>query len=309
MIGSGVPAARPLPTGSENGPSRLRALRIARVSRVVSNLERSKAFYEELGFRAWPRRRCDTATLVALGLPDHAAEEIVVRLGTDDLALVRFAALGAPYPPDSRSNDLWFQHLAIVVNDMDAAYARLSSCGGWTSISEGGPQLLPPSNGSVRAFKFRDPDGHPLELIWFPPGQGRAVWHRNAPATIFLGIDHSALSVAFTPKSRNFYSALGLHVTDQTLNKGPAQAQLDGILDVRVRVTGMRTPSDRGPGLELLGYQPAGRRGGPTLPFDLVTDWVTFAATPFAGVSAVRDPDGHLLLMMDHRAGSIMLPA
>ena len=57
---------------------------------------------------------------------------------------------------------------------------NLSAAAGWRPISEGGPQLLPPSNGAVRAFKFRDPDGHPLELIWFPPGQGRAVWHAGA---------------------------------------------------------------------------------------------------------------------------------
>ena len=31
-----------------------------------------------------------------------------------------------------------------------------------------GPQLLPPSTGSVTAFKVRDPDGHPLELSYNP---------------------------------------------------------------------------------------------------------------------------------------------
>ena len=103
-----------------------------------------------------------------------------MRLGDQEIALVRFSARGRPYPPGSRSDDLWFQHLAIVVSNMDAAYAHLSSHPGWRPVSEGGPQLLPPMNGAVRAFKFRDPDGHPLELIWFPPDQGRSVWHGNA---------------------------------------------------------------------------------------------------------------------------------
>ena len=48
-----------------------------------------------------------------------------MRLGKQDIALLRFAVPGRPYPRDSRSDDLWFQHLAIVVNDIDAAHAHL----------------------------------------------------------------------------------------------------------------------------------------------------------------------------------------
>jgi len=105
------------------------------------------------------------ATLATLGWANADAEEVVMRLGAQDIGLLRFARQGRPYPRDSRSDDLWFQHLAIVVNDMDAAYAHLSLSAVWRPISDGGPQLLPPSNGAVRAFKFRDPDGHPLELL------------------------------------------------------------------------------------------------------------------------------------------------
>jgi catechol 2,3-dioxygenase-like lactoylglutathione lyase family enzyme len=307
----GVPAAAPRAGRREQAPRRLQVQRIARISRVVSSLERSRIFYEGLGFRTMAQGRCDAETLSALGLAGADAEEVMMRLGMDDVALVRFAARGRPYPPGSRSDDLWFQHLAIVVSDMDAAYARLCSCGGWSPISEGGPQLLPPSNGCVRAFKFRDPDGHPLELIWFPPGQGRAVWHRDAAAATFLGIDHSALAIASTPKSGAFYRALGLHVNERSLNKDPAQGLLDGLPGARVRVTSLRSASETGPGLELLSYQPAGRPSGPTSPTDLLTDWVTLAVVPSPSASpcAVRDPDGHLLVLVDQGSGSIVLPA
>ena len=61
-----------------------------------------------------------------------------MRLGREEIALVRFAVPGRqPYPTGSRSDDLWFQHLAIVVADMDAAYAHLSAHPGWQPISEG----------------------------------------------------------------------------------------------------------------------------------------------------------------------------
>ena len=281
---------------------RSQAQRILRISRVVSDLGRAEAFYRDgLGFRAVARGRPSTAALAALGLGDADADEVVMRLGAQDIALVLFAAPGRPYPRDSRSDDLWFQHLAIVVDDIDAAYARLCGHAGWRPISEAGPQLLPPSNGAVRAFKFRDPDGHPLELIWFPPGQGRAVWHEDDAAGPFLGVDHSALSVASTRRSLQFYRALGLRVSNRSLNRGPAQARLDGLPDARVRVTGLRPALAAGPGLELLGYDPPGRPAGTTHPNDLATDWVTLAVRLSRGGAprVVRDPDGHFLILVD----------
>jgi catechol 2,3-dioxygenase-like lactoylglutathione lyase family enzyme len=307
-----VSTASLLPAGPLSRRGRLQAERILRISRVVSDLGRAEAFYREgLGFRATTRGRCDAATLAALGLGNDDAEEVVMRLGAQDIALVRFAAQGRPYPPDSRSEDLWFQHLAIVVSDMDAAYAHLSAQAGWRPISAAGPQVLPPWNGAVRAFKFRDPDGHPLELIWFPPDQGRPVWHGDASRGPFLGIDHSALSIASTARSLDFYRALGLRVSDRSLNHGPAQARLDGLPGARVRVTGLRPASATGPGLELLGYQPPGRAAGVTPANDVATDWVTLAVSLSPGISprAVHDPDGHRLVLVGHSAGTTGLPA
>jgi catechol 2,3-dioxygenase-like lactoylglutathione lyase family enzyme len=291
---------------------RFQAERILRVSRVVSDLDRAEAFYRDgLGFRVIARGRSNQGTLAALGVGNIGAVEVVMRLGAQDIALVQFAKQGRPYPWDSRSDDLWFQHLALVVNDMDRAYAHLSSHAGWYPISEGGPQLLPPSNGAVRAFKFRDPDGHPLELIWFPPGEGRAVWRKTASAATFLGIDHTALTVASTSRSLAFYCALGLRVTERSLNRGPAQERLDGLPSSRVRVTGLRPVTASSPGLELLGYRPSGRAAGMIFPNDLVTDWVTLAVRPSPADSscAIQDPDGHRLVLVDQGAGAMGLPA
>jgi catechol 2,3-dioxygenase-like lactoylglutathione lyase family enzyme len=290
--------------GSRRRRPPLRAQRIVRISRVVADLERAEAFYRDaLGFRTIRRGRGDTLPFAA-----GASEEIVMRLGEETVALVRFATPGLPYPSDSRSDDLWFQHLAIVVSDMDAAYAHLLGQSGWQPISRGGPQMLPPSDGAVRAFKFRDPDGHPLELIWFPPAQGRANWHTRASDALFLGIDHSALSVRSTPRSQAFYRRLGLVVAEQSLNRGPAQASLDGLPAARVRVTGLRPASPEGPGFELLAYRPPGRAAGIPAPNDQVTDWVTMTVSPLSGdlVRVKRDPDGHLLVLVDHGTG---LPA
>ena len=276
------------------------AQRLLRISRVVANLDRAEAFYRDaLGFRGIGRAPLGADVLTALGMSDFTADQAVMRLGHEEIALVRVSPPGRPYPADSRSCDLWFQHLAIVVRDMDAAYAQLSAHGGWQAISWGGPQLLPPANGSVRAFKFRDPDGHPLELIWYPAGQGRAVWHDSSAKGPFLGIGHSALAVSLTSRSLAFYRRLGLNPTDRSWNHGAPQSALDGLLDARARVIGLRPTSPDGPGLELLRYVPSGRPMVAPKPNDVITDWVTVAVAALGRPSpgALRDPDGHILLL------------
>jgi catechol 2,3-dioxygenase-like lactoylglutathione lyase family enzyme len=278
---------------------------IARISRVVADLDRAEAFYQAaMMFRPIRRAPVEDAVLAALGT--GPAEETVLRLGSQDIALVRFASLGRRYPPDSRSNDLWFQHLAIVVSDMDAAYAHLSALGGWQPISEHGPETLPPENEDVRAFKFRDPDGHPLELIWFPPGEGRDLWRKATSLGPFLGVDHSALAVASTSRAVAFYRALGFTVSARSLNHGPAQSRLDGLADANVQVTGLRPATAEGAGLELLAYRPPGRTSD-LRPNDIATDWVTLTGSPGASPTVLRDPDRHMVVV--HGEGTAGSPA
>ncbi len=286
---------------------RERALRILRISRAVADLGRAEAFYRGLGFEAAASGPVDSALPGLLGLPDATARQVVMRLGEQEIALVRFEPPGPPYPPHSRSDDLWFQHLAIVVTDMRLAYARASALA-LAAISTGGPQTLPPRNGRVEAFKFRDPDGHPLELIHFPPGQGRAVWHRAEAGGPFLGIDHSALAVGNQGRSLRFYRGLGFAVAYRSLNYGPLQAQLDGLPSARAQVTGLRPPDANGPGLELLAYDPPGRPAPCLAANAQLTDWVTVLVRNLQSGSrltcgvrarALRDPDRHRLILVD----------
>jgi catechol 2,3-dioxygenase-like lactoylglutathione lyase family enzyme len=281
--------------------------RIMRISRVVADLDRAEAFYRDaIGFRTTGRGPLEAATLTALGVAGDSAEAVSMQLGAQEIALVRFREHGRPYPPGSQSNDLWFQHLAIVVNDMEAAHAHLCQFAAWKPISDAGPQVLPPANGRVQAFKFRDPDGHPLELIRFPSHENRA-----GVSGPFLGIDHTAISIAATQRSLAFYRALGFRVSDHSLNRGPAQARLDGLPDATVEVTGLRPTDADSVGLELLAYRPPGRQIGDCSPNDGLTDWITLeiAQATERLPRAVRDPDGHLLLLVDHGFASIGAPA
>ena len=123
-----------------------------------------------------------------------------MRLGDEEVELTEYLApRGRPIPVDSRSNDHWFQHVAIIVSNMDAAYARLRQHKVEHASPE--PQRLPdwnPAAGGIKAFYFKDPDGHPLEILQFPEGKGDPKWH-TASDRLFLGIDHTAIVVTDTP--------------------------------------------------------------------------------------------------------------
>ena len=299
----------------------VQAQSVVGISRVVSDLSRAESFYRSaLGFNSLSRAPPDPEVLRVLGLAGDAGE-LRLRLGEEELVLVQFESAGRNYPADSQSNDLWFQHLAIAVSDMDSAYSRLRSSAGWQPISTEGPETLPASSGGVRAFKFRDPDGHPLELLWFPPRHANPKWQERARASAsdepFLGIDHTALSVSSSRRSLAFYRSLGLSIAEESVNSGPAQSRLDGLSAAHVRVTGLRPAGGAGPGLELLAYRPPGRaRENPSVS-DLPMQWTTLSAiapgpaaandrgrTPalLKKISAVSDPDGHRFVLVNHGA-------
>ncbi|MBZ0167948.1 MAG: VOC family protein, partial [Kofleriaceae bacterium] len=187
-----------------------------------------------------------------------------MRLGGETIELRQcLAPEGRPVPADSRSNDRWFQHVAIIVRDMDAAYARLRVHD--VRHASSGPQTLPdwnPSAGGVSAFYFKDPDGHVLEVLRFPEGKGAARWH--APTDrLFLGIDHTAIVVADTERSLGFYrDALGLRVAGASENYGIEQERLNNVFGARLRITSLAPAA--GPSVEFLEYlAPSGGRPYP----------------------------------------------
>ena len=97
-----------------------------------------------------------------------------MRLGDENIELTEYLApKGRPVPVESRSNDRSFQHIAIIVSDMDKAYSWLRQ--NKVEHASPSPQRLPDWNksaGGIRAFYFKDPDGHPLEIP-VPGRQGR----------------------------------------------------------------------------------------------------------------------------------------
>ena len=253
-----------------------------------------------------------------------------LRLGDESLELTEYLApKGRPIPPDSRSNDRWFQHVAIIVSDMDRAYRWLRQHK--VTHASSGPQRLPdwnPNAGGIEAFYFRDPDGHPLEILRFPEGKGDARWQRRD--RLFLGIDHTAIVVSDTEASLRFYrELLGLQVAGTSENYGTEQERLNAVFGARLRITAVRAPA--GPGIEFLEY--LAPRDGRPMPGDarasdlwhwqttlVVADATEAAgrlragkagfvspgvialpdgALGFAKAVLVRDPDGHAVALVE----------
>ena len=232
--------------------------RLALVSMTVSDLDRATAFYTAaLGFAAEEERLQEGEAFARLmGVEGARARARTLRLGLERIELLAFEPAGSAYPFKSHSPDLWFQHFAIIVSDMEAAFARLQAAGGFVPISVGGPVVLPASSGGVTAFKFRDPDGHPLELLAFADGGAPEKWRGRTEAGPCLGVDHSAIAVADTGRSEAFYvGMLGLQVSGRSLNKGVEQERLDGTFNAVVEVTGLGFGEDAGPHVELLCYR------------------------------------------------------
>src|SRR5215831_6379820 len=216
---------------------------VAAVGMTVVDMDRSVLFYSHvLSFKKVSDSYQESADYGQIeSVPDAKARIVRLKLGEEVVELTQYLSTkGRSSPPDSSSNDLWFQHIAIVVSNMQKAYGRLKQ-NGVQAISDG-PQRLPKWNreaADIEAFYFKDPDGHPLELIHFPAGKGDPEWHRKTDE-LFLGIDHTAIAASNTDKSLVFYGRLGFRERGHSLNYGIEQDRLSGVAGARVRITSLR---------------------------------------------------------------------
>ena len=279
LLAVATPVVVAQPAGGPD-PEAGRAREVGAIGLTVSDVERSVTFYSDiLGFE----RTSDTevagpAYEQLTGLAGLRARVVSMRLGAERIELTEFhAPRGRAAPADSRSNDAWFQHVAIITSDIEQGYLWLRRHD--VQQVSPAPQRLPdwnPKAGGIKAFYFRDPDGHPLEILEFPTDKGEARWHRPSDR-IFLGIDHTAIVVTDTEASLRFYrDILGLRVAGESLNWGPEQARLNDVVGARLRITTVRAAT--GPGVELLEYL-SPRTGRPAPADPAVNDLVHWHTT------------------------------
>ncbi len=257
---------------------------------------------------------------------------IRLKLGDEILELTEYLTPhGRPIPVDSKSNDRWFQHIAIIVSDMDKAYAHLRA--NKVRHASTGPQTLPryiTAAAGIQAFYFKDFDDHVLEILSFPADKGSQKWHDLAKSgKLFLGIDHTAIVVGDTETSLKFYrDELGLSVAGESVNYGSEQEHLNNVFGARLHISGLRT-RNAGVNVEFLEYiAPTNGRPYPadTKSNDLWHWQTSFAAGDigaffksykpeyistgavlfekpalgFRRASVVRDPDGHAVRLVEN---------
>ncbi len=223
---------------------------------TVSDMDRSVEFFSKvLSFEKISDVEVHGAEYEKLqGVFGLRMRVVRMKLGEEVIELTEYLAPeGRPIPSDSRSNDHWFQHIAVVVSDMDKAYQQLRAHK--VRHASTGPQTIPASNkaaAGIRAFYFKDPDGHNLEIIYFPPGKGDPRWQQKQDK-LFLGIDHTAIVVSSTQNSLKIYrDLLGLKLAGESLNHGTEQEHLNNVAGARLHISGLR--AQNGPGIEFLEY-------------------------------------------------------
>lgn len=308
------------------GNDRCGVLRLVGVGRTVADLPAAIAFYRDALGLALLADVHDAQTPEVRLLGCGAARIAWLALGAQRLQLVAFRSPGRAMPPDGNCADLWFQHIAVVSPSIEAAWRRVRAHA-VMPLTRDGPQRLPEQAGGVTAFKFRDPEGHPVELIHFP-----GSWPKDPPQApgdlLTAGIDHSAIAVADTDRSVGFYTqVLGLHEAAQQINRGIEQARLDDLPDPVVDVVALEPSQRSTPHIELLGYRtPRGRPAPDSRPNDLLSDRLILDVTNLRALVAaiakagcpivspgcvslagghaalVRDPDGHLLELRERGA-------
>jgi catechol 2,3-dioxygenase-like lactoylglutathione lyase family enzyme len=267
--------------------------RLARFGLTTANAPILAAFYiQAFGFRQMADTRLRGQTFRRLMGVESDARCITVMLGSSIIELVQFDVPGAPYPSHATASAPVFQHFAIVAVDMAAAWPALQEVRGWTPITVGEPQRLPKSSGGVTAFKFRDPEGHPLELLSFPPDNAPPPWQIWQHGRACLGIDHSAISVCDTQTSLAFYKAHGLVLSARSQNSGPEQDKLDGLDHAIVAVTGL-TPAIATPHVELLCYREKAPAPLSAKSNDVAATRLIFESSEATESSLFADPDGH----------------
>ncbi len=293
---------------------------------TVKDMNTSVKFYSEvLGFKKISDEELYGEQYEQLeGIFGLRMRVVRMQLGDEIIELTDYLTSGGrSIPEDMQSNDLYFEHIAIVVSDMDKAYQHLRQY--MVMHVSTAPQTIPSSNeaaAGVKDFYFHDPDLHDLELIYFPKGKGQPKW-QNTNGKIFLGIDHTAIGISNTDSSLHFYKdLLGLDRKGDSWNMGMEQAHLNNIEGASLHITGLRAAA--GTGIEFLQYL----EPGPGKPFpantraDDIWHWQTtlyvddapglydkLKALNYIFVSKglvvlknakafiVRDPDGHAMLV------------
>ncbi|HEY2458473.1 MAG TPA: VOC family protein [Candidatus Acidoferrum sp.] len=148
---------------------------VATIGMTVSDVDRATEFYSALTFQ----RVSDVEVFGdeyehLVGVFGARMRMVRMQLGGEFIELTEYLTpRGRPIPEDSRSNDLWFRHIAIVVSDMEKAFEKLRALK--VNFVSTGPQQLPAWNIAAAGIKaIRAGSGPGIEFLeYLTPRGGR----------------------------------------------------------------------------------------------------------------------------------------
>ncbi|WP_308798210.1 VOC family protein [Agromyces silvae] len=141
---------------------------------TVSDLDRSVAWYQDaLGLELVHRQRQENAyTQTLVGVPGAVLEvaQLAVPGGSGtrsshDVELIQYV-VGSTGRGEDEVSDVGVAHLAFLVNDIEAAAARVVAAGG--RLRNPPVEVTAGANRGGKACYFHDPDGNTLELMQRP---------------------------------------------------------------------------------------------------------------------------------------------
>ena len=119
----------------------------------VTDLERSKAFYLNLGFTQTMRT----------DLPGQNEAIQVAMLQKDDLTIELYQLASQERKEIAARHDGHIDHIALNVLDIDKAYTEIKAAG-LEILEENAPMFLPFWVHGVKYFTVRGPDGEKIEF-------------------------------------------------------------------------------------------------------------------------------------------------
>jgi lactoylglutathione lyase len=119
----------------------------------VTDLERSKAFYTQLGF----------AEVMRTDLPRASEPVRVAMMQHENLTLELYQSGQEERQAIARRTDGHIDHIALDVMDIEQAYSEICAAG-LEVLEEAAPVFLPFWDRGVRYFTVRGPDGEKVEF-------------------------------------------------------------------------------------------------------------------------------------------------
>ena len=190
---------------------------LAFVGRMVSDLDRSVAFYKTLGFSqdpaadsAWRRDAVIEKLYGIAHVETRLAKMFVVNSSSGRHFAVYLRELRGLPRANRSEHTAWdpgVSHFGLIVADAQQTWSQLEAASLLHARSWGGKLIAPPGQTKGMLAYITDPDGLDIELIDQRPAAPAADGRPARPA-LLPGVNHVGLVVLDSDKARAFYGDL-----------------------------------------------------------------------------------------------------